>query len=1702
MDVLKLHRDIIDDYKKFVRSFIHISDEAIRDKIEQNINSGDYWPDPLFVFNPSFKKGDTINELCDRGILHPNTGDIFSGYDLYRHQVEAVKMAHEDADYVVTSGTGSGKSLTFMAPVFDHLVKEKPSRGVNAVIVYPMNALINSQEEEIKGYEKKYKDKTGKEFPISFKVYTGQEKAEVRENVRNSPPNILLTNYMMLELILTRPGEEMLRRAIFDHIKFLVFDELHTYRGRQGADVALLVSRIRAMAKHPISTIGTSATMVSGDASIEDQKTEVANVAAKLLGGTFTTSQIIGEYLDRCFPYDGQIPDRDALRRAVDTTIDLNDSEELLKSSPLSIWLENKIALEQKEGVLVRGKPRKLIEIAGELANDTGLDIDRCTRQLMDYLNWLARVNESKKSARSAYLPFKIHQFISQTGGVYVSLHRDEKRIISVEPQALKNVDGEMVHLYPVVFSRVSGKELIVVTLDSDSQRLIPREFKDVSEEEENLLDGYIIADIDAWNPDTDMELLPDAWIKTDRTGNVKPKTETHARRLPRRIYYDSKGNYSMEDKTELPYQGWFMTTPLFFDPTSGETYVARTGENTKLTRLGSEGRSTSTTVLSFSVLKNLADQGVVKESQKLLSFTDNRQDAALQSGHFNDFINVVRLRSAIYHALKENNVLEFKNLDDAIFNALDLPQEHYSNRPSGFLSGKRDNEQAFKDFLMYQCLHDLRRSWRVVLPNLEQCGLLEIHFQNLEENCTMDEWWQDVPLLNQAAPEERKEIVYQVLDYFRKAYALHSEQYLTDSQIKGQTRIIEERLREPWKFGKNNGVKIPSYMRYETLGMKGKQRLFTTSIGSNSGLGKYLRQEARNRGLQLKGDSYIEFVGILMKKLTDAGWLHEVLVENAAGETTGLYRLYADQIIWKLGDGNHIIEDKVKRRSYKDQYKPRPNPFFRELYKTRFTDMKVLEGREHTGQLESSDRKEYEKNFRTGKDSVLFCSPTMELGIDINELNVVHMRNVPPLTFNYAQRGGRAGRRGQAALVVTNCSVFSPHDRHYFHHQQDMVAGVVAAPKLELDNMDLVESHLNAIYLAKAGLHDMTKSIKDILVMDDHENLPLKPEVVEKLKLSDEAEKEVASVFKKVAADLTQRLPQPIPWLNDDWITATLGNAGNKFDTALDRWRHSYKMAQRMMNEAWEIIRSGLYPAGSKEMTDAERRQKQASRQRTLLANESFGENISEFYPYRYLASEGFLPGYNFPRLPYRSYIAVGESGEYVSRPRLIALREYGPNSIIYRKGKKYKVEQLMLTDIENQLKKAKVSVNSGYILMDDEYNSNNCPFSGVSLTDGSSYRVFADLVPMAETRCVETARISCEEEERILRGYEIDTYFHVKSGMHTTQKARVMFEDKNYLNLTFLPAASLVQINKKWRVTRDDGFLMGMRSGFWKKDKHGTPRETGKKKDAEESRRVMIYTDISADALYIEPIAALNLESDGVLTLMYALKKAIEYRFLLEEREMAVTQMGDPKHPNIFLYENAEGSLGVLSQFTGNSEIFLEAIREAYRLCRFDEEDYKDPASYDDLLSYTNQRHHERIDRFKIKSALEILTKCKVEPEISRRNITYDERHRQMLAVIDPNSEMEKRFLDYLYREGLKLPDQAQQVVEDIYCRPDFYYHPGIHVFCDGTPHDKPEIKEYDTQRRKAIRKRGEQVLVWNYKEKLADFIARRPDVFKKVR
>ncbi|HWA69095.1 MAG TPA: DEAD/DEAH box helicase, partial [Rhizomicrobium sp.] len=251
MDVFDLDRSLVEDYARFARSFTQIRAPDIKTKVEAIYATRRFWPEPLVSLNPHFERDASIDDLVAEGSLHPNTGRVFriggQPLTLYRHQAQSVAKAAARQSFVVTTGTGSGKSLCFFVPIIDAAIRARvagEAPRTRAIVIYPMNALANSQLEELRKFINQ--SDLPENLRPTFERYTGQESPEERERIRVLRPDILLTNFMMLELLMTR--QNSLDQAVISNaqdLDFIVLDELHTYRGRQGADVAMLVRRLR-----------------------------------------------------------------------------------------------------------------------------------------------------------------------------------------------------------------------------------------------------------------------------------------------------------------------------------------------------------------------------------------------------------------------------------------------------------------------------------------------------------------------------------------------------------------------------------------------------------------------------------------------------------------------------------------------------------------------------------------------------------------------------------------------------------------------------------------------------------------------------------------------------------------------------------------------------------------------------------------------------------------------------------------------------------------------------------------------------------------------------------------------------------------------------------------------------------------------------------------------------------------------------------------------------------------------------------------------------------------------------------------------------------------------------------------------------------------------------------------------------------------
>ena len=158
MDIFKLDSALIKRYSSFARSFSDIRAPEIKNQVDEIYQQNRFWPDPLITLNPRYEAGKTVAELASDGVLDPALAKIFAfgqkrtPFRLHKHQERSITKAQEGENFIVTTGTGSGKSLCFFIPLLDRIIKARRAdepRRTRAIIIYPMNALANSQLEEL-----------------------------------------------------------------------------------------------------------------------------------------------------------------------------------------------------------------------------------------------------------------------------------------------------------------------------------------------------------------------------------------------------------------------------------------------------------------------------------------------------------------------------------------------------------------------------------------------------------------------------------------------------------------------------------------------------------------------------------------------------------------------------------------------------------------------------------------------------------------------------------------------------------------------------------------------------------------------------------------------------------------------------------------------------------------------------------------------------------------------------------------------------------------------------------------------------------------------------------------------------------------------------------------------------------------------------------------------------------------------------------------------------------------------------------------------------------------------------------------------------------------------------------------------------------------------------------------------------------------
>ncbi|MEX0741854.1 MAG: hypothetical protein WD079_03595, partial [Phycisphaeraceae bacterium] len=344
--------------------------------------------------------------------------------------------------------------------------------------------------------------------------------------------------------------------------------------------------------------------------------------------------------------------------------------------------------------------------------------------------------------------------------------------------------------LFPLAFCRECGQDYYLVSLVNDhgAEKLVPRSpMAGTAEDDLYARDGFFAIDHGSGDDELwrgDLSELPDFWFDQLKRG---PRLKsTYAEDVPAEYSAAKDGSLSMPGTGGV--RGWFQPRPLMLCLRCRAVYDRRDGDYRKLSSLSQTGRSTATTILVNATVAGMAKEGLPREESKALSFTDNRQDASLQAGHLNDFVQVAQLRSAIVEAATRNKNLSFDVLGQAVFEALDLRPEDFLREPVDGGPGYEAGRRAMVDLLEYRALEDLSRGWRIVQPNLEQVGLLRIGYEGLRELADDDGLWRGLHGIGEVVADERERVLRAVLDHLRMQLAIDAGA-LTEANTSRLTR-------------------------------------------------------------------------------------------------------------------------------------------------------------------------------------------------------------------------------------------------------------------------------------------------------------------------------------------------------------------------------------------------------------------------------------------------------------------------------------------------------------------------------------------------------------------------------------------------------------------------------------------------------------------------------------------------------------------------------------------------------------------------------------------------------------------------------------------------------------------------------------------------------------------------------------------------
>ena len=566
MDVLLAHQRAVEAHSKYIRSSFQNLDPRLLSALEPQLAPDRLAPPPWLRVEPSFEPAGTVAALAAQGALHSDLDALLQGRPLHRHELETTRRAATAQDVVCATEPSLAPADPALAAVLNALLIDAGPPGPRALIVCPSADSLQAHADELHRCARNHQAARGGRFSLSFAGLDAPARLA-------GEADLLLATPASLDRLLLGEAGPAARQRLLAQLRYLLIPALHGWRGRAGADAALLLRRLQARCAQRLTCIATC-TPWTPDAPAPERQAAIAHAAATLLGRPFTAAQVVLESFVHVTASVGDARAAAALHKAAAAGVPTGGRLAELLAHPLAHWLERHVALRCDGKRLERGPARPWADVAHQLAADAQVDAATATRALRGLLQWISRVHDATQAdpAHPPALPFRLHQALLRPGPVHATLDQDAHRVATLQPA--QATDGGR-PLFPMAFSRANGSGaghgFFCVSRVGD--RLLPRAFDTAGEGE----DGYLLPGEHAWEPSAAAAFLPAAWLQR---GRGAPHARVQAW-VPLRLSFDAQGRCG--DTTALPWQGWFMPAPLLFDPAARVAFNPAMPEASKL---------------------------------------------------------------------------------------------------------------------------------------------------------------------------------------------------------------------------------------------------------------------------------------------------------------------------------------------------------------------------------------------------------------------------------------------------------------------------------------------------------------------------------------------------------------------------------------------------------------------------------------------------------------------------------------------------------------------------------------------------------------------------------------------------------------------------------------------------------------------------------------------------------------------------------------------------------------------------------------------------------------------------------------------------------------------------------------------------------------------------------------------------------------